>query len=108
MKSLHILAKQGIYPVHKTDFCIGNRLIGSHSKEHGKTNLYKAACIMIEDCGLDYEDFQSFIITKEEFKEIALSCDTFYTNFGVDIHSHDLKTQYPYNTCKLVRVSSDE
>lgn len=105
MKSHKVLTDLGIEPIYWSNFCIGDNLLGCCSKEQGKTNLYKAACIMIEDCDLDENDFQSMVITKEEFKEIAMSCDTFYTNFGVDIHSHDLKTQYPYNTCKLIKVA---
>lgn len=99
MKSQAVLIHMGLTP-DKTDFILENHnLIGSHSKEAGKTRLYKTVVILSE------ENDDELSITTAALKEIAQSCDTLITNMGCDVARWSLKNIKAYEGFEIKRLT---
>jgi len=102
MKPYEILKLHGFRPVTYSDAIFGDDIVkGAVSEEKGKHGLYAAVCITIED-----NDTQgcNLLLSKEIVKEIAYTADILYTNYGCEVHSHTMKTVYPFNKLKIVKI----
>lgn len=93
-----VLVKAGLTPDTHADICFEkDNIIGTCSQERGEKRLYKAIAIMIPDNDIDPDDLEAMTITYETVKEIALSCDILYTDFGLQVHSTSFK-HTPFDT----------
>ncbi len=82
-----------------------NMLVASVSKEKGIINNHKSMVISINGQGICDDEFDRMMIDKETLKEIAYTCDYLYTDFGIDVHSHTLKTSEPFKNLKIKRIN---
>ena len=104
------LKEFGHWNNHKVNVCFGentlHEIIGSATIETGTDNhLYKAISISIEENQINPDiEFHRCILPKNILIEIALSCDILYTDFGFDIHSHNMKNDLPFKTLKIVKT----
>lgn len=73
-----------------------NDITGTFSKDRN------TLCLMIEDNGGNLETFEGCILPKETVKQIALTVNTLYTNYGCEVHSHTMK-QTPFKNLKILK-----
>jgi hypothetical protein len=95
--SYNKLIEMGIEPdQYPADAVIGG-LLGTYSKDR------ETVCILIGDnfTESEQENFDNLVIKREQLKEIALTVNTLITNFGIEIHSHSLKTDPIYKKFKI-------
>jgi uncharacterized protein (DUF1697 family) len=105
MQPYEILKKHGFRPVTYSDALFNNETIkGTVSEEKGQHGLYAAVCITIEDNGIQGDNLEAMMLKKETVKEIAYTTDILYTNFGCEVHSHTMKTVYPFNKLKIIKL----
>lgn len=105
MQANHILKENGFTPVTYADVCFNN-VLGTCSKETGNKRLYKAIAITMEDNDIDAngDDLEAMIISFDDMKEIALSCDVLYTDMAMAVHSHSMKSE-PFKSLKIFRLN---
>jgi len=103
-KSEQILWDNNHTPVTYSNVTFSNdKIIGVCSVMRGDTHLYKAVAISLEDNGANPDDFENCILDYETVKEIAYTTDILYTNYGIGVHTHSLKSK-PFSTLKIVRI----
>ena len=105
MKAAQILENNGLTPVTYSDVCFKN-VLGTCSKELGKSAAYRAIAVTMEDNEIDPDgDLEAMIISFEDAKDIAMCCDILYTDMALAVHSASLKHP-PFNTLKIVRINN--
>ena len=82
-----------------------NMLVALVSKERGILNNHKSMVISITGQGICDDEFDRMTIDKETLKEIAYTTDYLYTDFGIEVHSHTLKTSEPFKSVKIKRIN---
>jgi len=104
MQAYQILANNKLTP-HFTDIGFRNEeLIAACSQEQGERKLYKGIALMMEDNGIDQNNLENCIIDTDTVRAIAYSTDVLYTNYGLDVHSWQMKNIAPFNTLKVVKI----
>lgn len=107
MNNEQLLRQKGYRP-HSTDLDIKNQNLictpsieqGISKNDKGIFKLYRAVSCTKESN--DLPEFSFELIDYDTIKEIALSADILYTDLGIGVHSHSMKTTF--KTLKIVRI----
>lgn len=107
MKATDILIERGITPdPYPADAIFGEYsnepVMGTYSKDR------KTACIMIEDNLTEQEqqDLDKCILPAHIVKDIAYTVDHLITNFGLSVHSYDMKNTTPFKSLRITKTIS--
>lgn len=92
MKATEILQMAGITPdTYPADACIGDELMGTYSQDR------RIICLTIADNDRE-------MITREEIKEIAYTCQILITDMGAAVHTYDMKNTKPYKNLEIIKI----